>query len=361
MTTIPTLLRHLPAARAIPRPWAGSLAGALVAGALALAGCGSAARSPSGSTPSRVVAPIRAQPVSIALDFTPNPAHAPLYLAARDGFDRRFGVALRIRQPGNGPDSLKLLLGGRVDIGVLDIDDLGLARARGADVVAVAALVQRPLGALIAQPYIHAPAALAGRRVGVSGLPSDPAFLRAILSREGVPLRRLRLVTIGFNAVAQMIAGNIAAVPAFWSDEGVALRLRGLPVREFRIDRFGAPEYPEVVLCVTGATLRRRPHLIQRALAAIALGARAAVAHPAQATAVIAAAAGGGDARLIAAQTRTLAPALSPPLTLDRGAVERWSSFSARTRLLPGPVDVPRAFDFSLAPAALRLARLNPR
>jgi putative hydroxymethylpyrimidine transport system substrate-binding protein len=293
--------------------------------------------------------------VGVALDFTPNPAHAPLYLAARNGYDRRFGVRLQIRIPGGGPDSLKLLLDGRVDIGVLDIDDLGLARERGADVVGVAALVQRPLGALIVQPYIKRPRDLEGRKVGVSGLPSDPAFLRAILSRDGAQLSRVHQVTIGFNAVGQMLAGTIAGVPAFWSDEGVTLRMRGLPVREFRIDDYGAPRFPEVVLAVTRQTLQRRRASIVRALAAIALGAREAVADPRAAALVIDQAAE-GDPRLIAAQTRVLAPALMPPLRLNQGVLKAWARFDLATGVLPRPLDVERAFDFSVARQALRIA-----
>jgi putative hydroxymethylpyrimidine transport system substrate-binding protein len=317
-----------------------------VAAALTLAGCGSGG------------AGRPAAPVSVALDFTPNPAHAPLYLAARDGYDRRLGVDLQIRVPGSGPDSLRLLLSGRVDIGVLDIDDLGLARERGAKLVGVAALVQQPLGALIVQPYIHRPRDLEGRTVGVSGLASDPAFLKAIITRDGGDFHRVHQLTIGFDAVAQMLAGNIAGVPAFWSDEGVTLRLRGLPVREFRISDYGAPPFPEVVLAVTPQTLRRRHRAIVRALAAIALGAERAASDPSQAAAVIDRASG-GDPRLIAAQTRALRPALLPPLRLNRPVLERWAGFDFRTGLLPRRLDVANAFDFAVARQALRLAHLG--
>lgn len=120
------------------------------------------------------------QSAVIGLDFTPNAVHAPIYTAVRKGYDRKHGVKLRIRPPGSSPDSLKLLVSGRADLAVLDIHDLGLARERGVDVVGVAALVQRPLAAIIAQPDIGRPRELEGRRVGVSGLPSDPALLRAV-------------------------------------------------------------------------------------------------------------------------------------------------------------------------------------
>ena len=287
--------------------------------------------------------------VVVGLDFTPNAAHAPIYLAAREGFDRRHGVRLSIRTPGSGPDSLKLLAAGRADIGVLDINDLGLARERGEDLVGVGALVQRPLAAIIAQPWIRRPRDLEGKRVGVSGLPSDPAFLRAILSRDGGDLAKVRQVTIGFGAVANMLTRKIAAVPAFWNAEGVALREHGIPVREFRVDDYGAPHYPEVVLVTTRRTLERRREAIARAVAAIAQGVKAMISNRALATSVIAAAAGGADPRLIRAQIDALTPAVLPPLRLDRRILERWSAFDARTGLLPHALNIDRAFDFTLA------------
>ena len=294
--------------------------------------------------------------MSLALDFTPNPAHAPLYMAVAGGLDRRFGIRLHIHAPGSGPDSLGLLLAGRVDISVLDIDDLGLAAEKGADIVGVAALVQQPLGAIVAQPYIQRPRQLMGRRVGVSGLPSDPAFLRAVVSRDGGDPTRLNEVTIGFNAVADMAAGAIAAVPAFWSDEAVALRRHGLRVNVFRVDRYGAPEFPELVLAVRREMLATRPAVIVRTLAAIAAGAEAVRRDPLQAAQLITAASGSADPGLIRAQTRVILPALFPPLTLNLRALLGWADFSAANRLLPRRLDVRRSFDPALAAPALRLA-----
>jgi putative hydroxymethylpyrimidine transport system substrate-binding protein len=88
--------------------------------------------------------------VTVALDFVPNAVHAPIFTAQRVGADRRHGVRMVIQRPGGQPDSLKAVLAGRADVGVLDIHDLGLAREHGKDVMAIGALVERPLAALIA-------------------------------------------------------------------------------------------------------------------------------------------------------------------------------------------------------------------
>lgn len=302
-----------------------------------LVGCGDADE-PSARSPVSAV---------IGLDFTPNAVHAPIYAAVRKRYDERHGVSLRIRPPGSSPDSLKLLSSGRADVAVLDIHDLGLARERGADVVGVGALVQSPLAAIIAQPDIRRPRDLAGRRVGVSGLPSDPAVLRAVVEGDGGRYEKIRQVTIGFAAVPNLIEKKIDAVPAFWNAEGVTLRRRGVRTREFRVEDFGAPRYPEVVLFTTRETLEKRRGMVQGILRAIQDGTESVLADPEPAIKEIARA-GETDEGLVRAQLKAVRPALGPSLNFNRAVLERWADFDKRFGILRRRPDVGRAFAFDL-------------
>lgn len=308
--------------------------------ALVLAGCGS-----SGTTTGTAPGP-RPADLTLALDFTPNAVHAPIYAAVRRGLDRRFGVRLHIRTPGQSPDSLKDVLSGAADLGILDIQDLGLAVDKGQDVVAVAALVQRPLAAIIALPQIHRPRDLEGQRVGVSGLPSDPAFLRAIMSTDGGDLRRVKLVTIGFAAVQSLISRRIVAVPAFWNAEGVTLRQRGVPIREFRVDDYGAPRFPEVVLVTRRSTLQREPQAVHAAVRAIAAGMGDVERDPASAARDVARASGAPVA-LVRAQLAAVTPVFGTAL-IPR-VLRAWAAWDAKVGLLPRAPDVSRAFDVKMS------------
>lgn len=307
--------------------------------ALVLAGCGS--DDGGGANPE----------LTVGLDFTPNPAHAGIYAAVRTGEDEKAGVELKIRPPAGGsPDSLKLLATGRADIAVLDIHDLGIARERGTDVVGIGALVQKPLAAVIARADrpILTPADFEGKRVGVAGLPSDDAVLKAVVEAGGGDFDKVKRVTIGFAAVANLIAGKVDAATAFWNAEGVVLRERGLRTVEFRVDQFGAPPYPEVVLVVERDTLENRREDLEKALEAIAAGTEAALADRPATVKEIAAAAEADEA-LIGAQLEAVAPAMEPPVKLDRAAVEGWAEFVAEFGITESPVDVDEAFDFELA------------
>jgi putative hydroxymethylpyrimidine transport system substrate-binding protein len=288
--------------------------------------------------------------VVLALDFVPNAVHAPIYEAVRRGFDRAHGMRLEIRKPGSGPDSAELVAAGRVDLGVLDIHDLALARERGTDLVAIGELVDRPLAALIGQPGLRRPRDLEGRTVGVSGLPSDPAFLKAIVERDGGDYAKVRQVTIGFSAVSRLLSRRVDAVPAFWNAEGVALKRRGLNVREFRVEDYGAPPYPEVVLITSRRTLQRHRDRLRRALAAIEDGRRYTLAHPGEAARTIARAAESSDVGLERAELEAVAPVFAPGLRLQRAVLERWAAFDARIGIVHRSPDVDRAFDFTMAP-----------
>lgn len=286
------------------------------------------------------------QEATLALDFQPNAVHAGILAAERTGTDRRNGVELEVRVPSASTDSLKLLAAGRADMAVVDIHDLGLARERGADLVGVGALVQVPLAAVIARSEeVARPRDLEGRRVGVTGLPSDEAVLRAVVESDGGDPRRVEPVTIGFSAVPSMIAGRVDAVVSFWNVEGVALRARGVRTREFRADDFGAPRYPELVLVVERETLTERGELVDDMLDSIAQGTRAALADR-RATVDDVAGASGADPALVRAELAAVGPALLPPLRLDPRALRAWAAFDARVGILEDPLKIRRAFSF---------------
>ncbi len=106
-----------------------TLATALAACALAVtaAGCGSSTSTASTSGPASVRrGPI--QNATLILDFTPNAVHTGIYAALAQHYDREEGVDLHVIAPTASTDSIKLLETGRVNLAILDIHDLAIAR-----------------------------------------------------------------------------------------------------------------------------------------------------------------------------------------------------------------------------------------
>jgi NitT/TauT family transport system substrate-binding protein/putative hydroxymethylpyrimidine transport system substrate-binding protein len=140
-----------------------------------------------------------------------------------------------------------------------------------------------------------------------------------------------------------MIAGKVDAVVAFWNAEGVALRRRGVRTREFRVDDYGAPHYPELVLATRAATARERPEAIDATLDRLRHSTVVAL-RDRDATVAELVKASGADEALMRAQLDAVAPALVPPVRLDRAALAGWARFDARFGILAHPPDVDAAF-----------------
>jgi putative hydroxymethylpyrimidine transport system substrate-binding protein len=304
------------------------LAAALLgAGLLGCGGGGAEPGAPKGAT--------------LVLDFQPNAVHSGIYAALANGYFKDEGVDLTIQEPSSTADSAKLLEAGRADFAVMDINDFGIARERGLDLVAIATIVQRPLASVIARDRneIRTPADLAGKTIGVTGVPSDDAVLDTVLRSGGVDPSSVHRVTIGFNAVADLAAGKIDAATAFWNAEGVQLQQMGIPIREFRVDEFGAPRYPELLLVAKAGN----EQLGARVTAALSRGYDVLGHQPQKALDDLLAQVPGLDrsAQLAELQSLTSSRAFSlgkatATSDLDQGSIERWRAWAIRSGLLDG-------------------------
>lgn len=292
---------------------------------------------------------------TMILDFTPNAVHTGIYAAIAEHYDRDAGLRLHVTAPTASSDPIKLLETGRVDFAILDIHDLAIARARGQDLVGIMAIVERPLSAVIAAPAIGSPKALQGKTVGVTGVPSDTAVLRSVVAGAGGEPDRIKTITIGFNAVADLLAGRVAGATAFWNDEGVTIQRTRPGYHVFRVDDYGAPAYPELVLCATRQTLRRDPQLAQLAVKALTRGYEFTEAHPSRAAQDLERQATGLDSKLVAAQLTALLPAFQAPDgrvgELDVSTLRAWAGWEARFGIVRRRPDVSASFEESLTSA----------
>jgi putative hydroxymethylpyrimidine transport system substrate-binding protein len=302
----------------------------LLAGA---AGCGGGDAEPG--------APVGA---TLVLDFTPNAVHSGIYAAKARGYYDNAEIDLAIRQPGESTDAPKLLEAGRADFAILDIHDLGIARERGLDLVGVMPIVQRPLASVIAADEVDRPRALEGRTVGVTGLPSDEAVVDSEVSADGGDPAKVKRLTIGFNAVSSLAAGKVDAVTGFWNAEGVALRARRVPIHVFKVDRYRAPPYPELVLATAGRTFRDDPELVEAMVDATRRGYRFATDNPGKALDDLVAAVPGLDREEQAGQLLVLRSDLRPA-PFDMDVLREWADWDLEHGLLTRPLDVASAFE----------------
>ena len=138
-------------------------------------------------------------------------------------------------------------------------------------------------------------------------------------------------------------------MPAFWNAEGVALKAKGRDVNEFRVEDYGAPPYPEVVLVTSRRRSTPSATRLARTLDAIAAGMDATLAEPG--------AAARGDRRRRRDRRRRAHPraarrgraGVRAGLQLDRAVLEHWADFDAEIGIVKERPDVERTFEFLLA------------
>jgi putative hydroxymethylpyrimidine transport system substrate-binding protein len=304
----------------------------LLAGASGCGGSGAEPGAPKGAT--------------LVLDFTPNAVHSGIYAAQRQGFYADAGIRLTIRQPGESTDAPKLLAAGRTDFAILDIHDLGIARERGLALVGTMPLVQRPLAAVIARADrgISRPRDLEGRTVGVTGLPSDEAVVDSEVSADGGDPAAVKRVVIGFNAISSLAAGRVDAATGFWNAEGVALQRQGVPIRIFKVNRYGAPPYPELVLVASRRTIEREPDLVEAVVGATKRGYEFTTENPQRTLDDLLAEVPSLDRAEQQAQLKVLRPDLHP-LPFDTPVLHALARWDLEHGLLERPLDIAAAFD----------------
>ena len=291
----------------------------------------------------------------LQLDGRPNAVHTGIYTAMSRGYDSALGVQLRVRAATGSPSgAVDRLRSHAIDFAVLDIHELALARERGRDLVGVMAFVQTPLAAVFAARSIRTPRDLESRRIGVSSRPGDDAILRSIVRGGGGDPARVQAVRIGSTAVAGVLSGRVAGATGFWNAEGVELHERRPGLREFRVDDYGAPAYPELVLVVTRETLQDRPSLVRATIAALARGYEEVLSDPENGVTALADAVTGADRAQIQRQLDEVSPSFTAGARgfgeLNRPRLEQWARWEQRVGITQRVPEVGLAFDGRYVP-----------
>src|SRR5215212_9494085 len=252
------------------RIWATALAA--LALALTLAACGEKPEDTTGAS----------EGFGLTLDFYPNPDHAGIYMAQKLGYFEEAGLDLGIETPSDPAAPIKQVAAGRSDLAISYEPEVALAREQGLDVVAVAALVDRPLTSMIwlKSSGIKGVGDLKGKTIATAGIPYQDAFLETILARVKLTPDDVKAVNVGFGLLPALLGG-------FSNVEGVDLRERGKAPVVTPVDQLGVPTYDELVLVARRQSLEEDPEKFRLFLAALQRGTEAAVAQPGAATEAI--------------------------------------------------------------------------
>jgi putative hydroxymethylpyrimidine transport system substrate-binding protein len=217
----------------------------------------------------------QAERLNLMLDFFPNADHAGLYAAMDTGAFEDVKLDVEARAPADPAAPLRLLEAGRVDLAISYEPEVLLARDKGAKIIAIGALVQKPLTSIISigKDPVRRAEDLAGKRIGTAGIPYQDAYLKAITKTAGIPEDDVRAVDVGFNLTPSMVSGRVdATLGSFWNYEGVELQRRDRSPTILKVDDLGVPTYNELVIVAREDTAKSKGDVLRRFMQGLAQG-----------------------------------------------------------------------------------------
>ena len=155
------------------------------------------------------------------------------------------------------------------------------AVARGADIVSVAAILQRTASAIgvLADGPIARPKDLDGKTYAGFGYPNEVPTIKAVIKADG-GTGEFTVATLDSAAYEALYNKKADFTIPFTAWEGVEADLRGIELRYFRFADYGFPEFYQVVLACDRQWLDREPDAARRFVAATVRGFEFGVENP---------------------------------------------------------------------------------
>ena len=275
----------------------------LAGAALVVAGCGSSSTTPpastlsgpTASTPAATSSPAAASPstapvtatVRLALDWTPNTDHTGFFVALANGWYRDAAIDLRILPYAKATPE-NLMGAHQAECGISFQDSMTFVVAAGADIVSVAAILQKTASAIgvLADGPIERPRDLDGKTYGSFAYPNEVPTMKAIIKADGGK-GDFKVAVLDSAAYEALYNKQVDFTIPFTAWEGVEAEQRGIKLRYFQFADYGFPEYYQVVLACDRQWLEKDPDVARRFVGATVRGFQFAAAHADEAAALL--------------------------------------------------------------------------
>jgi ABC-type nitrate/sulfonate/bicarbonate transport system substrate-binding protein len=250
--------------------------------------------------------------VRFMLDWVPNTNHTGIYVAQELGYFKEAGLDVEIVEPGEVyPEAA--VAGGAADFGVSFQESVTLARAEGAPIVSIAAVLQHNTSgfASLAGKGVKSPADFEGLRYGAWGSPSEAPTLKALMDYVGADFDRLQMVNIGYSDPLPLLAqGKIDLAWIYYGWQGIQAEQAGIDLDVVMMkDYFDCvPDYYTPVIVASESTIADRPEVVAALVAALSRGYTYAAENPDAAADILLKAVPELDSALVKASQRWVSP-----------------------------------------------------
>jgi ABC-type nitrate/sulfonate/bicarbonate transport system substrate-binding protein len=237
------------------------------------------------SSASSVVPPTAT--VRLALDWTPNTNHTGFFVARSKGWYEAAAIDLEVLPYGSAtPETL--LAAHQAECGISFQDSLTFAVAAGADIVSVAAILQRTASAIavLTSSPITRPSQLDGKTYAGFGYPNEVPTLSAVIKADGGK-GEFTVATLNGAAYEALYNKQADFTIPFTAWEGVEAEERGIALRYFEFSDYGFPQFYQVVIACDRQWLEKEPDAARRFVAATVQGFEFAASEPDAAAAIL--------------------------------------------------------------------------
>lgn len=255
--------------------------------------------------------PVESTSVKFLLDWVPNTNHTGIYVARDMGYFEEVGLDVEIIEPGEVyPEAA--VAGGAADFGISFQESVTLARAEGAPIVSIAAVLQHNTSGFASPAALNvtSPADFEGLRYGAWGGPSEAPTLEALMECSGADFERLEIVSTGFSdPLALLSEGRIDLAQIYYGWQGIQAEQMGIDLSLVMMQDYYdcVPDFYTPVVIASEDTLATRPDVVRALLAALSRGYTYAAEHPEEAAGVLLEAAPEMDSNLARESQKWLA------------------------------------------------------
>ena len=221
--------------------------------------------------------------VTVILDYVANTNHTGMYVALDQGYYEEEGLNVNIVEPSEGATAT-LVAVGKGDFGISYQEDVTVALTSkdALPIKAIATLIQHNTSGFVtyADKNITSPKDFEGKTYAGWGGPGEEAVLKAVMTQAGADFSKLNMVISdgsGFEALKDK-------VDIMWFFEGwdnVKCKMNDFPINYMELRQLDERlDYYTPVVIANEDTLKNKPEMVKKFLAATEKGYRYAIEHP---------------------------------------------------------------------------------
>lgn len=211
----------------------------------------------------------------VALDWFPNPDHAPLIIAKQQGFFAKHGLDVELIGPADPNDPPKWVAVNKADIGITYEPEFMTQVDQGLPLIRIGTLIDKPLNCLVAlkESGIHSLADLKGKSIGSSNTGLSSIMIKTMLAKAGLKDDDVHLINVKYNLTQSLLSKKVDTVSGMMRNfEVPQLELNGHQVVAFFPEEYGIPNYSELIFIAHTKNIadKRLPLFLQAVKEAVA-------------------------------------------------------------------------------------------